>query len=265
MSTVIAIANQKGGVGKTTTAVSLAAALQEQGARVLLVDLDPQGSATLSLGIDPEELPRTIYNVLRATMDEERSPTLSDIILTTAADFDLVPANLELAGAELDLFRAPLGELILREALEDVRARYDYIIIDCSPTLGLLVVNALSAADLLIIPVQADYLALKGVKLLMETINTVQRKINRNLHIGGVLLTLADTRTLHTREVIATARQTLGGTVHVYDPVVKVNVRVKEAPVAGQTILHYAPDSNVAESYRQLAQEVNGGQTRLAR
>ncbi|MDQ4074739.1 MAG: AAA family ATPase [Chloroflexota bacterium] len=259
MSTVIAIANQKGGVGKTTTAVSLAAALHEMGHRVLLLDLDPQGSATLSLGIDPEELQGTVYDVLRATMEEIPSPTLSDVIQQTDAGFDLAPANLELAGAELDLFRAPLGELILREALEGVRQQYDYIIIDCSPTLGLLVVNALSAADRVMIPVQADYLALKGVSLLMRTINTVQRKINRNLEIGGVLLTLADTRTIHTREVIEAAHEALADRVHVYGPVVKVNVRVKEAPVAGQTILRYAPKSNVADAYRQLAREVDRG------
>lgn len=259
MSTVIAIANQKGGVGKTTTAVSLSGALQEMGHRVLLLDLDPQGSATLSLGIDPEGVPQTIYDVLRATMEEQPAPALVDVVRATEAGFDLVPANLELAGAELDLFRAPLGELILREALEPVRAAYEYIIIDCSPTLGLLVVNALSAADQVLIPVQADYLALKGVSLLMRTINTVQRKINRNLVVGGVLLTLADTRTIHTREVIQTAHEALAEKVHVYEPVIKVNVRVKEAPVAGQTILRYAPNSNVADAYRQLAREVARG------
>lgn len=259
MGTVIAVANQKGGVGKTTTAVSLADALQEMGKQVLLLDLDPQGSATLSLGVDPETLQQSIYDVLRATMDEQRSPGLADITLQTDAGFDLAPANLELAGAELDLFRAPLGELVLREALEPARSHYDYIIIDCSPTLGLLVVNALSAADQVLIPVQADYLALKGVSLLMRTIQTVQRKINRTLTIGGVLLTLADTRTVHAREVIAAAHEALADNVPVYSPVIKVNVRVKEAPIAGQTILRYAPKSNVADAYRQLAREVLNG------
>jgi chromosome partitioning protein len=259
MGNVLAIANQKGGVGKTTTAVSLCAALREMGSQVLLVDMDPQGSATLSLGVDPETLDRTIYDVLLAIMGEVDTPTLSDVIITTRSGFDLVPANLQLAGAELDLFRAPLGELILREALDEVRDQYQYLVIDCSPTLGLLVVNALSASDLVVIPVQADYLALKGVNLLMRTIQTVQRKINRDLKIGGVVLTLADTRTTHAREVISAAHAALANQVHVYEPVVKMNVRVKEAPVAGQTILDYAPTSNVAEAYRQLAREVIRG------
>jgi chromosome partitioning protein len=259
MGTVIAVANQKGGVGKTTTAISLAAALQEQGHTVLLIDMDPQGSATLSLGLDPESLDKTIYDVLQAVMEERPSPTLFDVTINTEAGLGLVPANLQLAGAELDLFRAPLGELILREAVEAVRSSYDYVVVDCSPTLGLLVVNVLSAANLVLIPVQADYLALKGVSLLMRTIATVQRKINRSLKVGGVVLTLADTRTSHAREVIKAAREALEGQVHVYSPLIKMNVRVKEAPVAGRTILSYAPDSNVATAYRELAQEVARG------
>ena len=256
LARVIAVANQKGGVGKTTTALNLGAALQELGSKVLLMDLDPQGSLTMSLGLQPESLDRTTYSVIRATIDESRSITLADVIISTHAGLDLAPANIELSAAELDLFKATMGELVLREILDSVRREYDFIVIDCPPSLGLLTVNALAAANEVLIPLQSDYLALKGVNLLLRTISTVQRKINRNLRIAGVLLTMADTRTLHSREVLVSAKAALGNQVKVFDPIIKMNVRVKEAPVAGQSILTYAGDSNVAQAYRELALEL---------
>lgn len=256
MPRIIALANQKGGVGKSTSTLNLGAALQEQGHRVLLIDLDPQASLTMSVGIDPESLQETIYSVICAVIADAEHPALTDVIRATAAGVDLAPSNIELSAAELGLNKATMGEMILREILASVEARYDFILIDCPPSLGLLTVNALAAAGEVMIPLQADYLALKGVNLLMKTIATVQRKINRELKIAGIFATMADTRTLHAREVLASVDKVLANRVHIFKSVIKLNVRLKEAPVAGESILTYAGDSNVAEAYRALAREV---------
>lgn len=259
MARIIAIANQKGGVGKTTSTINLGAALQELNQAVLLVDLDPQASLTMSVGLDPENLSQTIYSVLCATIDEDDTPTLIDVILSSAAGIDIAPANIELSAAELDLNKATMGEVILREVLDTVHDCYDFILIDCPPSLGLLTINALAAAHQVLIPLQADYLALKGVNLLMKTIATIQRKINRDLQIGGVFATMVDTRTLHAREVLTSVEKVMADHVHIFSSTIKMNVRLKEAPIVGESILRYASDSNVAQAYRDLAREVLHG------
>lgn len=259
MARVISMANQKGGVGKTTSTLNLGAALLERGFSVLLVDLDPQGSLTTSLGEDPEEIEQTLYSALLASIEEREFP-LSEVTYVLDNELEFVPANIELSAAELDLSKATMGEMVLRDVLEGVEEDYDFILIDCPPNLGLLTVNALSASDEVIIPLQADYLALKGVNLLMRTISTVKRKINPSLKIAGVMLTMADLRTLHAREVVAAARSALEGQVHVFEPVIRMNVRMKEASVASESILTYASGSNVARAYRQLAEILTHGE-----
>ena len=262
MATVVAVANQKGGVGKTTTALNLGAALAELGRRVLLVDLDQQGSLTISAGLDPEELSATIYTVLSSFADPrvKHPTTLASVILfIPSLQFDLVPANIELAALDLELTRAYSREHILKRALEPVRATYDYIILDCPPSLGLIVINALTAADDVIIPLQTDYLATKGVKLLMDTIEAVAAQLNPSLTIRGILLTQADQRTSHARQIIDLARATFSDQVPVFQSLIKLSVRLKEAPITGQSILTYDPTSEAAGAYRQLAREVVHG------
>lgn len=260
MSRVIAIANQKGGVGKTTTALNLGSALAERGRSVLLVDLDQQGSLTISAGLDPEGMNETVYTVLSSYADPKvKQPTLITTVITPIETLhvDLAPANIELAALDLELTRAYSREHILRRALEPIRGRYDYILLDCPPSLGLVVINALSAADEVIVPLQTDYLATKGVKLLMDTVEAVTAQLNPALRIAGILLTQADQRTSHSRQIIELTRSTFAGQIHVFETLIKLSVRLKEAPITGQSILSYDPAGEATAAYRQLAQEVD--------
>lgn len=254
MAQIIAIANQKGGTGKTTTTLNLGAALREMGNRVLLIDMDPQASLTLAMGLDPDELETTIYTTLKNVV-EAGEMSSQEVIVTTGEGLDLIPANIELSQADLDLVREPLGVYALRDVLSPITDAYDYILVDCPPSLGILTTNSLAAANQVIIPLQADYLALKGVNLLLRTITKIQRRANRRLQIAGVLLTMADLRTLHAREIIDTTRKAFDERVPVFKTLIKMSVRLKEAPIAGQSILAYADDTAGAVAYRELARE----------
>ncbi len=262
MGRVIAIANQKGGVAKTTTALNLGAALAERGRRVLLVDLDQQGSLTISAGFDPEALEATVYTVLSAHADPRRKgpPALASVVVPTGTPgLDLAPASIELAALDLELVSAYGREHVLRTALAPEREGYDYVLLDCPPSLGLVVVNALVAADAALVPVQADYLATRGVRLLLDTVEAVRARLNPTLCVAGILLTLADARLAHTREVVERTRATFAGSIRVFETVIKTSVRLKEAPITGRSILAYEPGGAAAAAYRALAGEVEDG------
>jgi chromosome partitioning protein len=249
-ATIIAMCNQKGGVGKTTTTINLGAALVETGRKVLLVDFDPQGSMTVGLGVSAHELEQSIYHVL---MDREIS--IKDLIMPTAVDgLDLVPSNIDLSAAEMRLVTEVGREQVLARVLKPIRHDYDVILIDCQPSLGLLTVNALTAADGVLVPLECEYFALRGVALLKDTIEKVRDRTNDELQIIGLLGTMYDSRTLHGKEVLATLVEGWGDLV--FHTVIRRTVKFSDSTVAGEPITEYATTSPGAESYRQLAREV---------
>lgn len=253
MGKVIAIANQKGGSGKTTTTRSLAAALLERGRQVLIVDMDPQGSLTEGCGVRPYELQSSIYHVLLGRC------RLADVLLEIEPGLHLAPTNIHLAAAELQLVSATRREDKLRQALRPLRDQYDYVLIDCPPSFGLLTVNSLSAADSVLIPMTCDYYTMLGVRLLLETVDDIQREVNPSLVLEGLLPTRFDPRTLHAREILEQTKTALGPKLRVFEPVVRESVRFKEAPIRAQSILTYAGNTDGAHAYRALAQEIENG------
>jgi chromosome partitioning protein len=247
---VISMVNQKGGVGKTTSTVSLGAALAAYGRRVLLVDFDPQGALSVALGMNPNDIELSIYNVLT---DPECH--IGDVIQRTdVTDLDLLPSNIDLSAAELQLVSEVGREHALGRVLAPIIDEYDVILIDCQPSLGLLTLNALTASTGVIVPMECEYFALRGVALLQDTINKVKQRLNPNLEIVGVLGTMYDPRTLHSREVLETVRKAFGDVV--FQTVINRTVKFPDAAVAGEPITQFAPSSDGAKAYKQLAREV---------
>jgi chromosome partitioning protein len=255
---VLAIANQKGGVGKTTTAVNLGAALAEAGFRLLVVDLDPQGNATTGLGLNPRDVTASVYDVMLSNL------ALEDCVEPTSLkNLFVAPATIDLAGAEIELVAQMSRELRLRRAVDAVRDHYDLVLIDCPPSLGLLTVNGLAAADDVIVPIQCEYYALEGLGQLLRNVSLVHANLNPSLEVRGIVLTMYDARTKLADQVEAEVREYFGPKV--YKTVVPRTVRLSEAPSFGQPIIVFDSTSRGAKAYRELAKEVSRGATRRAR
>ena len=247
---VISMCNQKGGVGKTTSTINLGAALAEAGRRVLLIDFDPQGALSVGLGFNPHDMDKTIYNLLTS-----RDVTVHDVLLkTNVKDLDLIPGNIDLSAAEVQLVNEVAREQILADAIKPVLNDYDYVIIDCLPSLGLLTVNALTASQGVIVPLECEFFALRGVALLMDTIEKVQQRLNPELVLEGIVATMYDARTVHSREVLQTVVDAFGDGV--FHTVINRTIKFPETSVAGEPITSYASSSTGADAYRQLAREL---------
>jgi chromosome partitioning protein len=251
---IIAMANQKGGVGKTTTTINLGAALAEYGRRVLLVDFDPQGALSVGLGVNPHNLDLTVYNLLM-----QDDITAEDVLIKTdVANLHLLPANIDLSAAEIQLVNEVAREMALARVLRHVRREYDYILIDCQPSLGLLAINALTVANGVLIPLECEFFSLRGVALLLDTIDKVRERLNFDLELEGILATMYDSRTTHCRQVLQRVVEAFGDKV--YQTVITKTVKFPESTVAGAPITSLDPASSGARNYRQLAREVIAAQ-----
>lgn len=249
MGRVISITNQKGGVGKTTTAVNLGASLATLGKKVLIIDIDPQGNATSGVGVEKSDIEYCIYDVIVDDYDIEKT-----IVDTALPNLHIVPATIQLSGAEIELVSTISRELRLKKAVDAIKKKYDYIIIDCPPSVGLLTLNSLTASDAIIIPVQCEYYALEGLSQLLNTVRLVQKHLNNNLEIDGVLLTMYDARTNLGNQVIEEVKKYFQNKV--YETIVPRNVRLSEAPSHGKPVILYDPKSKGSEVYLDFAKEV---------
>lgn len=260
---VIAISNQKGGVGKTTTTLSLGVALSKLGKKVLLLDADPQGDLTVCMGYYEQELNKNNQDKMKtiATLIgcyiNDIPLDINDVILHHEENIDLIPSNLDLSAMEIPLLNAMNREVVIKNCLKEVKDNYDYILIDCMPSLGMITINALAAADKVVIPVQTQYLSLKSVSQLMDSVSRVKRQINPNLEIGGILLTLYDNRTNLSQEIKDTVKNEYGKYINVYKNTIPIGVKVAKSTSAGKSIFSYDKNSKVADAYYQFAKEVD--------
>ena len=255
-ATVMAVVNQKGGTGKTTTTENLGVGLAMEGKKVLVVDTDPQASLTISLGYPvPDELPVTLSDLMAKVMTEQHIEA-GEGILHHPEGIDLIPSNIEISGLEVSLVNAMSRETILRQYLDMMKKNYDFILLDCMPSLGMLTVNALAAADTVLIPVQAQYLPAKGLEQLLQTINKVRRQINPKLKIEGILLTMVDNRTNYAKDISSLIRESYGGKLKVYKTDIPRSVRAEEISAEGKSIFKHDPKGKVADAYRVLTKEV---------
>ena len=249
MGRIIAVANQKGGVGKTTTTINLSACLAEAGQKVLVIDVDPQGNTTSGLGIDKNDTENTVYELMLGEAEVEEC-----IYKSVMEDLDVIPSNVNLAGAEIDLIDIENREYVLRNIVNGLKDRYDFILLDCPPSLSMLTVNAMTTADTILVPIQCEYYALEGLSQLIHTINLVQERLNPKLQIEGIVFTMYDVRTNLSNQVVETVKENLDSTI--YKTMIPRNIRLAEAPSYGIPINMYDTKSAGAESYRNLAKEI---------